>query len=328
MRPIIGRAFAAALLLGASVGAARAQVPANFPNKPLKLITLTTAGGALDILARMIADDIGRQWGQQVIVENRVGAGGNIGAEATARSAPDGYTIGMVTVSSHGINTTLYGERMRFDAVKDFAPIILAAELKNVIVVHPSIPAKTVPELVAYAKANPDKISFGSAGTGTTQHLSGEMVKMMTGVQMQHVPYRGAGPAMQDLLAGHVQMMFDGLGSSAAQIEGGKLRALAVASSKRAAAFPNVPTAAEAGLKGYEVSTWYAMWAPKNTPAPVIERMTAELKIALAKPALIETWRKNGSDTPNLYGADFGKFVTSEVARWGEVVRKSAVKLD
>ena len=174
------RALAGAVaLLGVSAGAAFAQTqaPANFPNKPIRLITLTTPGGSLDILARMIADEIGRQWGQQVIVENRVGAGGNIGAEATARSAPDGYTIGMVTVSTHGVNPTLYGERMRFDPVKDFAPIVLAAELKNVVVVHPSVPAKNVRELVAFAKANPDKISFGSAGTGTTQHLAGEMVR-------------------------------------------------------------------------------------------------------------------------------------------------------
>ena len=167
MRSNIGRALAAALMLGAGASVADAQAPANFPNRPLRLITLTTAGGTLDILARMIADDISRQWGQPMVVENRVGAGGNIGAEATARSAPDGYTIGMVTVSSHGINTTLYGEQMRYDAVKDFAPIILAAETKNVIVVNPSLPVTNVPELIAYAKANPDKISFGSAGTGS-----------------------------------------------------------------------------------------------------------------------------------------------------------------
>jgi tripartite-type tricarboxylate transporter receptor subunit TctC len=209
------RALAGAVaLLGVSAGAAfaqtqaQAQAPANFPNKPIRLITLTTPGGSLDILARMIADEIGRQWGQQVIVENRVGAGGNIGAEATARSAPDGYTIGMVTVSTHGVNPTLYGERMRFDPVKDFAPIVLAAELKNVVVVHPSVPAKNVRELVAFAKANPDKISFGSAGTGTTQHLAGEMVKMIEGVQMQHVPYRGAAAAVPDLLSGQLQLMF------------------------------------------------------------------------------------------------------------------------
>ncbi|MFZ9502802.1 MAG: Bug family tripartite tricarboxylate transporter substrate binding protein, partial [Beijerinckiaceae bacterium] len=168
----------------------------------------------------------------------------------------------------------------------------------------------------------------GSAGNGTTHHLAGELFNMLAGVKLTHVPYRGAGPAMQDLVSGHIQMMFDGLGSSAGQIEGGALRALAVAAPKRASAFPNVPTAAEAGLPGYEVSTWYAMWAPKGAPAPVLARMTDELKKALATPSVIETWRKNGSDTPNLYGEDFAKFVTSEIARWGDVVRKANVKLD
>jgi tripartite-type tricarboxylate transporter receptor subunit TctC len=328
MRPIIGRAFAAALLLGASVGAARAQVPANFPNKPLKLITLTTAGGALDILARMIAEDIGRQWGQQVIVENRVGAGGNIGAEATARSAPDGYTIGMVTVSSHGINTTLYGERMRFDAVKDFAPIILAAELKNVIVVHPSIPAKTVPELVAYAKANPDKISFGSAGTGTTQHLSGEMVKMMTGVQMQHVPYRGAAAAVPDLLSGQTQLMFVSIPDVISHIQAGTLRPIGITSKERSRALPDVVPMAEQGWPDFDVRGWFGVVAPAGTPKAIVDKYNATIRAMLARPDTQAKLVAMGLDSLSSTPDEFAAFIKSEVEKWAPVVRASGAKVE
>ena len=300
---------------------------AEFPEKPIRIIVPYAPGGGGDILARMYAEKLKVELGQPVIVDNKPGAGTLIGSELVAKAPADGYTL-LFTTNSVLIAPILNAAAAKFDPLKDLAPVVPIGSIAVVLVAHPAVPANTTAELVAYLKKNPNKVSFASSGTGGITHLAGELFKMLTGTKLTHVPYRGAGPAMQDLLAGHVQMMFDGLGSSAAQIEGGKLRALAVASSNRAAAFPNVPTAAEAGLKGYEVSTWYAMWAPKNTPAPVIERMTAELKIALAKPALIETWRKNGSDTPNLYGADFGKFVTSEVARWGEVVRKSAVKLD
>jgi tripartite-type tricarboxylate transporter receptor subunit TctC len=328
MRPFIGRAFAAALLLGASVGAARAQVPADFPNKPLKLITLTTAGGALDILARMIADDIGRQWGQQVIVENRVGAGGNIGAEATARSAPDGYTIGMVTVSSHGINTTLYGERMRFDAVKDFAPIILAAELKNVIVVHPSIPAKTVPELIAYAKANPDKISFGSAGTGTTQHLSGEMVKMMTGVQMQHVPYRGAAAAVPDLLSGQTQLMFVSIPDVISHIQAGTLRPIGITSKERSRALPDVVPMAEQGWPDFDVRGWFGVVAPAGTPKAIVDKYNTTIRAMLARPDNQAKLSNMGLDSLSSTPEEFGAFIKSEVEKWAPVVKASGAKVE
>jgi len=328
MRPIIGRTFAAVLLLGASVGAARAQVPADFPNKPLKLITLTTAGGALDILARMIADDIGRQWGQQVIVENRVGAGGNIGAEATARSAPDGYTIGMVTVSSHGINTTLYGERMRFDAVKDFAPIILAAELKNVIVVHPSIPAKTVPELIAYAKANPDKISFGSAGTGTTQHLSGEMVKMMTGVQMQHVPYRGAAAAVPDLLSGQTQLMFVSIPDVISHIQAGTLRPIGITSKERSRALPDVVPMAEQGWPDFDVRGWFGVVAPAGTPKAIVDKYNTTIRAMLARPDNQAKLSNMGLDSLSSTPEEFGAFIKSEVEKWAPVVKASGAKVE
>lgn len=316
----LGLAIAA---LALAAGGALAQ---SWPQKPVTFIVPFPAGGGTDAFARPLGVHLEAQLGQRIVIDNRGGAGGTIGASVAAKAPADGYTF-FIGAAHHAIAPALY-PKLDYNIETDFIPIGIVALPPQVIAVHPSVPAKDLKEFIAYAKANPEKLNFGSAGNGTTHHLAGELFKLLTGTKLTHVPYRGAGPAMQDLLAGHVQMMFDGLGSSAAQIEGGKLRALAVASAKRAAAFPDVPTAAEAGLKDYEVSTWYAMWAPKNTPAPVIERMIAELKIALAKPALIETWRKNGSDAPNLYGADFGKFVTSEVARWGEVVRKSAVKLD
>ncbi len=311
----------AALTLAA--GGAFAQ---SWPQKPVTFVVPFPAGGGTDAFARPLAAHLETQLGQRIIIENRGGAGGTVGASVAGKAPGDGYTF-FIGAAHHAIAPALY-PKLDYNIETDFIPIGVVAQPPQVIAVHPGVPGKDLKEFIAYAKANPDKLNFGSAGNGTTHHLAGELFKMLTGTQLTHVPYRGAGPAMQDLVAGHVQMMFDGLGSAAAQIEGGKLRALAVAAPKRASAFPDVPTAAEAGLKDYEVSTWYAIWAPKGTPAPVIERMTDELKKALANPVVIETWRKNGSDAPNLYGADFAKFVTAEVARWGDVVRKSAVKLD
>ena len=328
MRSIIGRAFAAALVFGAGVSVARAQVPADFPNKPLKLITLTTAGGTLDILARMIADDIGRQWGQQMIVENRVGAGGNIGAEATARSAPDGYTIGMVTVSSHGINPTLYGDLMRYDAVKDFAPIILAAETKNVVVVHPSIPVKNVPELIAYAKANPDKLSFGSAGTGTTQHLAGEMVKIMTGVKMQHVPYRGAAAAVPDLLTGQTQLMFVTIPDVISHIQAGSLRPIGITSKERSRSLPDVVPMAEQGWPDFDVRGWFGVVAPAGTPKAIVDKYNATIKAMLARDDTQAKLLTMGLDSLTSTPEEFAAFIKSEVAKWAPVVKASGAKVE
>ena len=328
MRSIIGRAIAAALALGAGVSVAHAQVPADFPNRPLRLITLTTAGGTLDILARMIADDISRQWGQPMMVENRVGAGGNIGAEATARSAPDGYTIGMVTVSSHGINPTLYGEQMRYDAVKDFAPIILAAETKNVIVVNPSLPVKNVPELIAYAKANPDKISFGSAGTGTTQHLSGELVKMITGVKMQHVPYRGAAAAVPDLLSGQTQLMFVTIPDVIGQIQAGSLRPIGITSRERSRALPDVVPMAEQGWPDFDVRGWFGVVAPAGTPKAIVDKYNATIKAMLARDDTKARLLNMGLDSLSSTPEEFGAFIKSEVAKWAPVVKASGARVD
>jgi tripartite-type tricarboxylate transporter receptor subunit TctC len=337
IRRAFGASFGAFLALGLAAGAAQAQGQAasqgqaatpGFPNKPIKLITLTTPGGSLDILARMISDEIGRQWGQQVIVENRVGAGGNIGVEATARSAPDGYTIGMVTVSTHGVNPSLYGDRMRFDPVKDFAPIILAAELKNVVVVHPSVPAKDVRELVAYARANPDKISFGSAGTGTTQHLAGEMVKMIEGVKMQHVPYRGAAAAVPDLLSGQLQLMFVSIPDVISHIQAGTLRAIGVTSRERSRSLPDVTPMAEQGWKDFDVRGWFGVVAPAGTPKPIVDRYNATIKAMLARPDMREKLFAMGLDPLSSTPEEFAAFIQAEVAKWGPVVKASGAKVE
>ena len=298
-----------------------------WPQKPVTFIIPFAAGGGTDAFARPLAAQLENQLGTRIVLENRAGAGGTVGASAAAKSAPDGYTF-FIGAAHHAIAPALY-PKLDYNIETDFAPIGLVASPPQVIVVHPGkVAAKSVQELIAFAKANPGKLNFGSAGNGTTHQLAGELFKLSTGTNLTHVPYRGAGPALTDLVAGHIEMMFDGLGSSAAQIEGGQLRALAVAAPKRAAAFPNVPTAAEAGLPNYEVATWYAMWAPKGTPEPILARMTKELQTALATPNVIEAWKRNGSEIPNLYGAPLTAFVTSEVARWGKVVRDANVKIE
>lgn len=311
-----------------AAGQASAQMPADFPNRPIKLYTLTTAGGALDILARLIADDISKNFGQQVVVENRVGAGGNIGAEATAKSPPDGYTIGMATVSTHGINPTLYGDLMRFDAVKDFSPVILAAETKNVIVVHPSLPVRTVPELVAHAKANPDTISFGSAGAGTTQHLSGEIVKMMTGVRMQHVPYRGAAAAVPDLLAGRIQLMFVTIPDVIGHIQSGALRAIGITSKERSRSLPDVVPMAEQGYKDFDVRGWFGVVAPAGVPKPIVDRYNVTIRAMLTRADTRERLFNIGLDPLTSTPEEFAGFIKSEVERWGPVVKASGAKAE
>ena len=299
------RTLVAVMALGV-LSSAMPLAAQEFPNRTIRLITLTTPGGALDVLARMIADDISKQLGQQVIVENRVGAGGNVGAEATVRSDPDGYTIGMVTVSTHGINKALYGERMKWDPVKDSAPIILAAELKNVVVVHPSVPAKTVPELVAYAQAHPGKISFGSAGTGTTQHLSGEILKMKTGIKMQHVPYRGAAAAVPDLLAGRIQLMFVSIPDVIAHIQAGTLRPIGVTSKERSRALPDVA----------------------GTPKAIVDRYNGILRAMLAREDTRQRMTQIGLDPLSSTPEEFATFIASEVARWAPVVKASGATVE
>jgi tripartite-type tricarboxylate transporter receptor subunit TctC len=317
--------------LAALAAAACAALPAfaqsNWPTRPISLIVPFAAGGGTDAFARPLAQQLDNQLKMRVIIDNRAGAGGNTGAAAAAKAEPDGYTF-FVGATHHVIAPAVY-PTLPYSLERDFVPIGMVSQVPHVVVVHPTkVTAKTLQELVANAKANPGKMNYGSAGAGTAHHLAGELFKLQTGTNIVHVPYRGAGPAMQDLVAGQIDMAFDGLGSSAAQIQGGQIRALAVAAPKRVKAFPDLPTAAEAGAPGYEVSTFYALWAPKNTPPEIVERMKRELRTALEAPAIKEAWERQGSEIPTLMGAEFGGFVSGEIARWNKVVKDAGVKLE
>jgi tripartite-type tricarboxylate transporter receptor subunit TctC len=317
--------YTAFVLLACLAGSpAQAQ---SWPEKQITFIVPFAAGGGTDAFARPLAAQLDTQLGKRVLIENRAGAGGTVGASAAAKAAPDGYTF-FVGAAHHAIAPSLY-PKLDYDFEKDFVAVALIARPPQVVVVNPDkIAAKTLKEFIAYLQANPGKVNYGSAGAGTTHHLAGELFKLLTKTNIQHVPYRGAGPAMQDLIAGHVPVVFDGLGSSAAPVRAGQLRALAVAAPKRVPAFPELPTAAEAGLSGYEVSTWYGLFAPKGTPPAIIERMTKELRTAMQTAQTKEAWERNGSDVPDVTGAAFAKMVSSEVERWRKVVHDANVKLD
>lgn len=319
----------AALTAGLAIAAAATAVTAHaqaWPSRQIFLIVPFAAGGGTDAFARPLAAQLDKQLNQRILIENRAGAGGTAGAAAAAKAAPDGYTF-FVGATHHAIAPAIY-PKLSYDILTDFIPIAMISRPPHVVVVHPAVPAKSVKELVAAANAQPGKMNYASAGNGTTHHLAGELFKMLTKTQIAHVPYRGAGPALQDLIAGHVNMAFDGLGSSAAAISAGQIRALAVAAPARVPAFPDVPTAKEAGLDGYEVSTWYALWAPKGTPDDIVNRMMAEVGTALKDPSIKAAWERQGSDVPDLSGAEFGKFVASEVERWGKVVKDAGVKVE
>jgi tripartite-type tricarboxylate transporter receptor subunit TctC len=305
---------------------APAQAPA-YPTKPVRLVVPFPAGGTTDILARAVAQKLSEAWGQSVVVDNRPGAGGNIGSELVAKAAPDGYTLLMGTVGTHAINPSLYA-KMPYDHVKDFTPVILVAGVPNVLVVNPAVPAQTVAELIAYAKANPGKLNFASSGSGTSIHLSGELFKVLTGVQITHVPYKGSSPALTDLVGGQVQMMFDNLPSSLQFIKGNRLRALAVTSTTRAAALPDVPTMVEAGVPGFEASSWFGVLAPAGTPREVVARINAEVAKWLATPDAREKMSAQGAIAAGGTPEDFARHIGAETAKWAKVVKDSGAKVD
>jgi tripartite-type tricarboxylate transporter receptor subunit TctC len=319
----------AAALFGAAAAALLAPTLATaqaWPQRPITFIVPFAAGGGTDAFARPLAAQLENQIGQRVLVENRPGAGGTTGASAAAKATPDGYTF-FVGAAHHAIAPALY-PKLDYNIETDLIPVGLVATPPQVIVVHPvKVQAKTLAEFVANLKANPGKLNYGSAGNGTTHHMTGELFKLQSGTDIVHVPYRGAGPALADLIAGQIDVMFDGLGSSASHIQGGTLRGLAVAASKRSPAIPDVPTTAEAGLPNFEVATWYALWAPKGTPPDVMERMARELRTALASTPIKDAWARNGSDVPTMMGAEFSAFLKTEIARWGKVVTDAKVGL-
>ena len=317
---------AAALAVAAPWTQALAQTQ-TWPTKPVTIGVPFPAGGGTDAFARPLFAAMTKNAGKQFVIDNKGGAGGTLGAGLAARAAPDGYTFFMGAVH-HAIAPSMY-PKLDYNIESDFIPVGLISSVPQVIVVNPQrVPATDLPGLLAYLRKNPAKLNYGSAGNGTSHHLAGELFKLQTKTFITHIPYRGAGPALQDLIAGQVDMMFDGLGSSAAHIKAGRIKALAVASNQRAPGFPDVPTAAELGMPNYQVATWYGLWAPKGTPKDVVDRIQAELRKALNSEELVAIWRGIGSVTPDVYGDAYGRFVSAEVKRWAEVVKASGAKLE
>jgi len=310
----------AALLLLASLGAL-AQEP--YPSKPVRLILPFPPGGGTDLLGRLIADRLAASVGQPVVTENRGGAGGNVGAEAAARSAPDGYTIVLVAPSL-AISPTLYA-KLNYDPIKDFAPIALVAQVPNVMVTHPSVPARTLAEFIAYARANPGKHNFGSGGLGTSNHLAGELFNLRTGAGLIHVPYKGVNLAMNGVLAGEVHLVFLGVPVPAPHIKAGRLRGLAILGRERSPLIPDVPTAAEAGLADFDVTTWYGVLAPAGTPRPIIQRLNAELTKMMQAADVKERLATMGTDPLTSTPEQFDAYIKQEIAKWGEVIRKAGL---
>ena len=328
MNPFIQRrTLLRAALATAATGGLSAQAQSAWPAKAVTLIVPFPAGGGTDAFARPMAAQFARLTGKQLVIDNRGGAGGTLGASIAAKAAPDGYTLFMGAVH-HAIAPSMY-PKLDYDIEKDLVPLILVASVPQVLVVNPrKISAANFKEFLAYAKANPAKLNYGSAGNGTSHHLAGELFKQQTGTFITHIPYRGAGPALQSLIAGDVDLMFDGLGSSATHIKGGRIKALMVSGAQRSPAFPDVPCAAELGLPEYNVTTWYGIWAPKGTPADIQARATDEIRKACTTDEAKAVWASQGADFPNLTGAQFGAFVNGEIRKWALVVKASGAKLD
>jgi tripartite-type tricarboxylate transporter receptor subunit TctC len=299
----------------------------DYPAKTIRIVVPYPAGGTADMLARTIGQKMTESLGQQVIIDNRPGAGGNIGADLAARAAPDGYTFLMGTVATHAINPHLYA-KMPYDPAKDFAPIVLVATLPNLLVVNPSLPARSVKELIALAKAKPGELAFASAGNGTSQHLSGELFKKMTGVDMIHIPYKGSAPAVTDLVGGQVQLMFDNLPSSLPQVRAGKLRALAVTGPGRSPVLPDLPTLSEAGLPDFSITSWFALFAPAGTPVKILVRLNKEADKAIASKELRQQWMAQGIEPAGGTAEQLAAFRRIEASKWGKIARDSGARVE
>ena len=314
----------AGLALASFAALAHAQA---WPSKPIKWIVPFAPGGTTDILARTVAEKLAPVLGQPVVIENKPGAGGGVGAEFTAKAAPDGYTIMGGTISTHAINASLYN-KLPYDPVKDFVAITLIARVPNMLVVNPAIPASNVKELIALLKANPGKYSFASSGNGTSQHLSGELFKSMAGVEMQHIPYKGSPPALQDVMGGQVAMTFDNITTAWPLAKAGKLRALAVTTATRSAIAPDVPTLAESGLPGFEVGSWQGVFAPAGTPPEIVKRLNVEIVKILNLPDVKEKLTGLGAEPVGNSSEEFSAMVKAEVVKWADVVKKSGARVD
>ncbi|MEP6875448.1 MAG: tripartite tricarboxylate transporter substrate binding protein [Burkholderiales bacterium] len=313
--------------------AASLWAQSSWPTKPVRIVVPFAPAGTTDLLARALSPELSKTFGQSFVIDNRAGAGGNIGADMVAKSAPDGYNLLMGTVGTQAINRALY-PKMPFDPAKDFAPIVLVAGVPNVLVMNPAkmqaYGVNSVADLIRYAKANPGKLNMASSGNGTSIHLTGELFKSMTGTYMLHFPYRGSGPALLELMSGAMDLMFDNLPSAMPHIKSGKLKALAVTSAQRSAALPDLPTIAESGgaVKGFDASSWFGLLAPAGTPSDIVNRVQQETAKALQLPALKERLLSQGAIPGGQPPAEFAKFIASETVKWAKVVKESGAKVD
>jgi tripartite-type tricarboxylate transporter receptor subunit TctC len=325
-------AFCIAVLAGAlapfiaALSLSRSAVAEDWPTRPVTLIVPFAPGGTTDIVARIVGQALSARLGQSVIVENLGGAGGTLGANQAAKAAPDGYTIFMATIA-HTMAPGIY-KSLPYDFVKDFAPITVVAYVPNIVIVHPSVPAKTVGELLAYIRANPGKVNYGSAGIGSTEHMSGELLSAMANLKMVHVPYKGGAPMMADLIAGHIEMSIETSGSASPHIKAGSVRALAVSTAKRSPAFPDLPTLAEAGLTGYDVTTWYGVLAPAGTPGPIRDRLYKELNEILKSPEIAARLRDIGGDPGGETPTEFADFIKNETAKWIKLAKDAHISVE
>jgi tripartite-type tricarboxylate transporter receptor subunit TctC len=318
--------MAATGLIMAGTAGFSTSAAAAWPEQPIRMIVGFSAGGTTDVVARIVAKTIGDTLGKPVVVENKPGGGSNIASEMVARATPDGYTLYMVAVTS-AINQTLY-KNLSFDLVKDFAPVALTVKVPNVLVVNPSVPVKTVKELVDYAKANPGKLNFASSGSGTSIHMAGELFKQSAGIDVMHIPYKGSAPAMTDLIGGQVQYMFDNMPSAWPHVASGSLRALAVTTAERSKTAPELPTMQESEFPNFDVSFWFGVIAPAGTPAAIVDKVNKAIQVALDDPQVQERFEKLGAVPVKTTPAEFGDFIKSEVDSWAKVVKASGATVD
>ncbi|WP_315838314.1 tripartite tricarboxylate transporter substrate binding protein [Bradyrhizobium prioriisuperbiae] len=321
------RALAGAVLLVLLAAWSGAAAAAGFPDRPVKIVVPFPAGGSNDVIARLLGAKLNELWGQTVIIDNRAGAGGNIGAESVARAAADGTTLLLTAPGPLAVNQSLYAS-LPFNPMKDFAPVALVASVPIVLAVNPAVKAKSVAELIALAKAAPGKLNFGSSGYGSTNHLAGELFKTQAGINIVHVPYRGAAPAMNDLIAGQIPMMFDNMPAIRPQMLGGTIRGIAVAGAKRSPLFPDLPTMAEAGVNGFEASSWFGLVAPSATPPDVMAALIAAVSKVLQDPDVVKKLAEVGAEPGALSGAAFATFLRAEADKWGKVVTTAGVKVE
>ena len=322
MRAIVALVAALALFVGHARGA-----DTGYPNKPVRLVVPFPPGGTTDVMGRLIGQQLSARLGHQFVIDNRPGAGGGIGADIVAKAPADGYTLLLGAVATHSINPSLYA-KLPYDAVKDFAPISLLATLQNVLVVNPSLPVRSVQELVALAKAKPGTLTFASGGNGTTHHLAGELFKRMAGVDMTHVPYKGNAPAIADVLGGQVSMMFDNINNSLPHIKAGKLRALAVTGTARAPVLPSLPTLAELGFTGFNITSWFALFAPAGTPQPILQRLNTEVNRVLHEKQVRELLAAESIEAQGNTPEQFRAFLQAEAVRWAKLVKESGAHID